>query len=91
MKAEIKKKIQEFLKKNDGNGKIDKNYVLFLFQIYGYKEGVKDCCKSLNLRQELLTFYIHHNEAEEVFEWCRNPGVSRGINEQDQDKKDRAQ
>jgi hypothetical protein len=91
LKAEIKKKIQEFLKKNDGNGKIDKNYVLFLFQIYGYKEGVKDCCKSLNLRQELLTFYIHHNEAEEVFEWCRNPGVSRGINEQDQDKKDRAQ
>lgn len=79
------------MKKNDGNGKIDKNYVLFLFQIYGYKEGVKDCCKSLNLRQELLTFYIHHNEAEEVFEWCRNPGVSRGINEQDQDKKDRAQ
>lgn len=30
-KISIKKKIQEFLKKNDGNGKIDKNYVLFLF------------------------------------------------------------
>lgn len=90
-KISIKKKIQEFLKKNDGNGKIDKNYVLFLFQIYGYKDGVKDCCKSLNLRQELLTFYIHHNATEEIFEWCRNPGVSRGINEQDQDKKDRAQ
>lgn len=33
-KDEIKKRITEFLKKNDGNGKIDKNYVLFLFQIY---------------------------------------------------------
>jgi hypothetical protein len=30
-KVENKKKIQEFLKKNDGNGRIDKNYVLFLF------------------------------------------------------------
>lgn len=30
-KEEIKKKITGFLKKNDGNGKIDKNYVLFLF------------------------------------------------------------
>jgi hypothetical protein len=49
-KEEIKKKITEFLKKNDGNSKIDKNYVLFLFQIYQYNEGVKDCCKSLNLR-----------------------------------------
>lgn len=30
-KVEIKKRITDFLKKNDGNGKIDKNYVLFLF------------------------------------------------------------
>jgi hypothetical protein len=33
-KDEIKKRITEFLKKNDSNNKIDKNYVLFLFQIY---------------------------------------------------------
>ena len=76
-KDEIKKRITEFLKKNDGNGKIDKNYVLFLFQIYQYNEGVKDCCKSLNLRQELLTFYIHHDETAEVYEWCKNPGINR--------------
>lgn len=72
----IKQNISSFLRKNDVNGKIDKNYVLFLFQIYQYNEGVKDCCKSLNLRQELLTFYIHHNETNEVYEWCRNPGIS---------------
>jgi hypothetical protein len=49
-KNRIKSSITDFLRKNDGNGKIDKNYVLFLFQIYQYNEGVKDCCKSLNLR-----------------------------------------
>ena len=76
-KEDIKNRITSFLKKNDGNGKIDKNYVLFLFQIYQYNEGVRDCCKSLNLRQELLTFYIHHNETNEVFEWCKNPGIVR--------------
>jgi len=33
-KNRIKSSITDFLRKNDGNGKIDKNYVLFLFQIY---------------------------------------------------------
>lgn len=65
--------------------------MLFLFQIYQYNEGVKDCCKSLNLRQELLTFYIHHNKTEEVFEWCRNPGIYNNQVSQNDEKKDRAQ
>lgn len=66
---------------------MDKNYVLFLFQIYQYNDGVRDCCQQLNLRQELLTFYIHHGQTKEVFEWCRNPGVSQNLDGQ----KDRAQ
>jgi hypothetical protein len=87
----IKQSISSFLRKNDVNGKIDKNYVLFLFQIYQYNEGVKDCCKSLNLRQELLTFYIHHNETNEVFEWCRNPGISSRQQNQASDGRERMQ
>ena len=41
---EIKNSITDFLKKYESSAKVDKNYVLFLFQIYQYNEGVKDCC-----------------------------------------------
>lgn len=36
----------------------------------------------------MLTFYIHHNETEEVFEWCKNPGINRTTSQADE-KKDR--
>jgi hypothetical protein len=42
--ADIKREINDFLELNDSPDKIDKSYVLFLFQIYNYAEGVKDCC-----------------------------------------------
>jgi hypothetical protein len=44
--------------------------VLFLFQIYDFSEGVKDCCNKLNLKQELLNFYISKGWPEEVMRVC---------------------
>ena len=38
--------------------KIDKHYVLFLFQIYSYDDGVQEVCERLQLKQELLGFYV---------------------------------
>lgn len=52
----VKEEISNLIEKYDN--KIDKHYVLFLFQIYEYTEGVKNCCERLNLRQELLNFYV---------------------------------
>jgi hypothetical protein len=45
---ELRKSIDDFVKSHETD--IDKNYVLFLFQIYKYSEGVKNLCESLNLR-----------------------------------------
>lgn len=66
----IKEEINNLIDKYDG--RIDKHYVLFLFQIYEYTEGVKTTCEKLNLRQELLNFYIAQNLPDRVLEVCKN-------------------
>jgi len=50
------KEIQYFMSKN--SNKIDLTYLLFLFQIYMISDGVKECCEKLELRQELLNYFI---------------------------------
>lgn len=52
----IVKDINNFIERYDS--KVDKHYVLFLFQIYNYSEGVQGCCERLDLKQELLSYYI---------------------------------
>jgi len=52
----IKDEIINFIKRYDQ--KIDKDYVLFLFKIYDFSDGVKESCESLGFKQELLNYYI---------------------------------
>ena len=52
--------------------------MLFLFQIYNYAEGVKECCNKLNLKQELLNFYISSNDPEAVLQVCKD--ATMGVN-----------
>ena len=54
--ARFKDDIIAFIGRHDQ--KIDKNYILFLFQIYNFSDGVKECCDRLGLKQELLNYYI---------------------------------
>jgi len=68
--AKIKEEINTFIERYDS--KIDKHYVLFLFQIYEHQEGVKNCCEKLQLKQELLNFYIKQNLPSKVLEVCKN-------------------
>lgn len=44
----FKNQIAAFISRYDQ--KIDKNYMLFLFQIYKVSDGVKDCCERLGLK-----------------------------------------
>mmetsp|Transcript_17398 Transcript_17398/g.29273 ORF Transcript_17398/g.29273 Transcript_17398/m.29273 type:complete len:414 (+) Transcript_17398:1215-2456(+) len=53
---QMKSQIINFIGRYDQ--KIDHNYVLFLFQIYNFSEGVKECCERLDMKQELLNYYI---------------------------------
>jgi len=65
--------INAFIERYDK--KIDKNYVLFLFQIYGYSEGVQEVCERLELRQELLSYYIQKGDKQAVLEVCKKYGA----------------
>ena len=44
----IVEEINKFIERYDS--KVDKHYVLFLFQIYNYSEGVQGCCERLDLK-----------------------------------------
>ena len=44
----IVKDINNFIERYDS--KVDKHYVLFLFQIYNYSDGVQGCCERLDLK-----------------------------------------
>lgn len=46
--TKIKKEIISFITMHDQ--KIDKHYVLFLFQIYDFSDGVKECCEKIGLK-----------------------------------------
>ena len=65
---DIQKEIKTFIERYDQ--KIDKHYVLFLFQIYKYSEGVQGCCERLELKQELLNYYIQKGDKDKVLEVC---------------------
>lgn len=67
-KTDFQKKVAAFI--GDHDTKIDKNYILFLFQIYEYPDGVRICCEKLGLKQELLSFYIQRGDIENVMAVC---------------------
>jgi vacuolar protein sorting-associated protein 11 len=60
--------INEYIERYDS--KVDKNYVLFLFKIYNYSDGVEGCCEKLGLRQELLSYFIEKKQADKILEIC---------------------
>lgn len=64
----IVKDINTFIERYDS--KVDKPYVLFLFQIYNYSEGVQGCCERLDLKQELISYYIQKKDASKVLDIC---------------------
>lgn len=47
-KIQMSNEIMLFIKSYES--KIDKEYVMFLFQIYNFLDGVKIMCEKLNLR-----------------------------------------
>ena len=78
----IVRDINAFIERYDS--KVDKHYVLFLFQIYNYSEGVQGVCERLELKQELLSYYISKKDSSKVLEICKrytNQAKDSGANE----------
>ena len=61
--------------------------MLFLFQIYKVSDGVKKCCDLLDMKQELLNYYIQQDDKDMVLKVCveyqqtpnHNPSMARDL------------
>lgn len=60
------KTIMELLKEPDYEAKYDQNHLLILFKMYCFGPGIVCLCEKMNLREELLNFYIQNGEHNKV-------------------------
>lgn len=51
-----------------------------MFQIYNFSEGVKECCERLDMKQELLNYYIQNDEKDQVLKVCEETQNSPNAN-----------
>ena len=56
---------------NQFKNKIDKNYLLMLFKINGFNEGIAEMSKIMELDQDLLQIYIEQKNFEKINEACK--------------------
>jgi hypothetical protein len=68
---DLENKIMQLLEQEN---KYDKHHLLVLFKMYNFKKGIIKLCDTLNLREELLNFYIQNNDAEEIINLCKAHG-----------------
>jgi hypothetical protein len=55
--------------------KPDNNVLLSLFKMYDFDEGIVTLCRQLNMREDLLNFYISRNRDEDIIKLCKEHGV----------------
>lgn len=71
---ESESQIIKMLKDDQYKDKYDKNHLLVLFKMYNFAPGIIHLCEELNLREELLNFYISNKEANKIIELCNLHG-----------------
>lgn len=68
------KAVMDLLKEPDYEQKYDQNHLLILFKMYRFSPGIVYLCEKMNLREELLNFYIQNGENNKVLELCKHHG-----------------
>lgn len=64
----------QMLKNQDYKDKYDKNHLLVLFKMYNFSQGIIHLCEELNLREELLNYYISTKDANNITQLCQKYG-----------------
>ena len=67
---EIVENIREILVDKRFKDKLDKNYLLMLFKISGFNQGVTELSKIMELDQDLLQIYMETHEYEKINKSC---------------------
>ena len=70
--AEMEEQIMIFI--NVNREKYDKKHVLMLFQMYQFSEGIKELCLLLELKQELMAYYMDKKEYNNIMKICNDYG-----------------
>ena len=75
---DVKKQYEEKILENINHSgkKSDNNHLLALFKMYDFDDGIVTLCKKLNMRDDLLNFYIAKNRDKEILELCKEHGES---------------
>ena len=55
---------------------IDKNHILLLFKLYRFTPGVTKICEMMNLKTELLNYYIEQDDIDEIYNFCCQHGTN---------------
>ena len=78
-------KIKKILTNEKFKDKLDKNYLLMLFKISGFNQGVTELSKIMELDQDLLQIYMDQYEYQKINESCeevmkKNEGKKKKVN-----------
>ena len=78
-------KIKKILTNPKFKDKLDKNYLLMLFKISGFNQGVTELSKIMELDQDLLQIYMDQYEYQKINESCeevmkKNQGKKKKVN-----------
>jgi len=75
----LEKAILELLEDPEHEKKYDKNHILVLFKMYKFGPGIVSLCEKMNLREELLSYYIEREDFGNIIRLCERHG-EREIN-----------
>ena len=71
----VEKKKKELITLLDKHkDKYDKRHVLMLLEMYQVSEGVRILCEMLELKQELMTYYMQNKEYDNIIKLCEKYG-----------------
>ena len=83
--SDIVDKIRDILTNDKFKDKLDKNYLLMLFKISGFNQGVTELSKIMELDQDLLQIYMETHEYQKINSSCeaimkKYKGTNKKIN-----------
>jgi hypothetical protein len=66
--------ITSMIKNKKYQNKIDKNYILMLFKMHNFTDGIVTLSEIMELRQELLSIYMDNHKYDKIINICENFG-----------------
>eukprot|EP01017_Pseudomicrothorax_dubius_P039869 TRINITY_DN6172_c0_g1_i1.p1 TRINITY_DN6172_c0_g1~~TRINITY_DN6172_c0_g1_i1.p1 ORF type:complete len:866 (-),score=298.83 TRINITY_DN6172_c0_g1_i1:134-2731(-) len=72
--AKYEKLIIDVLREPMYDERYDKNHCLILFKMYNFQPGITFLCEKMQMREELLSYYIEINDHVKVLDLCRRYG-----------------